>query len=415
MFLSNFCPEEILTLTELVKRHKKKLYYFLVFAEMKRLVILGSTGSIGRRALDLVRDFSDRLKICGLSTHQNIELLEKQLLEFKPEVVAISGARLTPKIKEIGEKYRIKVYVGGEALSQLIAHCEADVALIATVGAAGLIPTLKAIERGINIALANKEVLVIGGELVLKQAKENRVSIIPVDSEHSAILQCLAGKDPELISRIILTASGGPLQDLTYEELTKVKVEDALAHPTWSMGKKITVDSATLINKGFEAIECHQLFGIEVEKIEVVIHRQSIIHSMVEFVDGSVLAQLSVPDMYLPIQLALSWPERWENKFPRLNFYQRQAFTFEQPDLEKFPCLKYAYESARIGGTMPAVLNAANEIAVQRFLRKEIPFLAIPKVIKSVLGKHLVRQKPDLAEILRADTWARQEAAKYAP
>lgn len=382
---------------------------------MKRLVILGSTGSIGRRALDVVRDFSHKLKVVGLATQRNIELLEKQIAEFSPQWVAITEPRFASQCQYLQQKYNLKVYVGENALQQIISECEADMVLIATTGAVGLIPTLMSIERGMDIALANKEVMVVGGELVMQEAQKHRVNILPVDSEHSAILQCLAGQTRSAVNRIILTASGGPFLGMTEEELAQVKVEDALNHPTWSMGKKITVDSATLMNKGFEVIEVKHFFGIPVEQIQVVIHRQSIIHSMVEFVDGSVLAQLSFTDMYLPIQLALSWPERWENKFPRLDFYNQSALTFESPAPDKFPCLQYAYESARIGGTMPVVLNAANEIAVQRFLEGEISFLDIPQIIKSVLVKHKTIFHPSLEDILATDRWARAEAKEYVP
>lgn len=382
---------------------------------MKRLVILGSTGSIGRRALDVVRDFSHKLKVVGLATQRNIELLEKQIAEFGPQWVAVTEPYFAFQCPYLQQKYHLKVYVGENALQQIISECEADMVLIATTGAVGLIPTLMSIERGMDIALANKEVMVVGGELVMQEAQKHRVNILPVDSEHSAILQCLAGQTRSAVNRIILTASGGPFLGMTEEELARIKVEDALNHPTWSMGKKITVDSATLMNKGFEVIEVKHFFGISVEQIQVVIHRQSIIHSMVEFVDGSVLAQLSFTDMYLPIQLALSWPERWENKFPRLDFYNQSALTFEPPAPDRFPCLQYAYESARIGGTMPVVLNAANEIAVQRFLEGEISFLDIPQIIKSVLVKHKTILHPSLEDILATDRWARAEAKEYVP
>lgn len=381
---------------------------------MKKIIILGSTGSIGRRCLDVCRDFADRLAVVGLSTHRNVPLLEKQIEEFHPEGVAIADETLAEEAQRLRQRYGISVFSGAEGLKELVLSVSAHTVLIATVGIAGLVPTISAIEAGLDIALANKEVLVAGGELVMQLARNKGVNIIPVDSEHSAILQCIAGQSPNTINRIILTASGGPFRERTIAELNSVTIEDALAHPVWSMGKKITIDSATLMNKGFEVIECKHLFNVDIDQVDVVIHPQSIVHSMVEFTDGSILAQLSVADMYLPIQIALSWPERWQNTFPRLDICKLRELTFERPDREKFPCLEFAYESARIGGTMPVVLNAANEVAVRLFLNKKVSFTDIPIIIKSVMKKHKVIQNPGLPDILSADSWARDEAENYA-
>ena len=382
---------------------------------MKKVLILGSTGSIGRRALEVIRDFSDRFRVVGLSAHRNLELFEKQVDEFKPSHVCIAEERHRTAASRLEAKWGIPVYPGIDGLCELVHVSGADIVIVATVGVAGLLPTLAAIEQGMTIALANKEVLVAGGDLVMQQARAHGVSILPIDSEHSAVFQCLAGHKSGDVSRIILTASGGPFHEKNHDDMLCVGVEDALAHPTWSMGKKITIDSATLMNKGFEVIECRHLFNVSLDMIDVIVHRQSIIHSMVEFVDGSILAQLGVTDMYLPIQIALSWPERWHNPLSRLNFHELKELTFESPKRELFPCLQYAYDAARAGGTMPAVLNAANEIGVQRFLNKEITFLDIPGTIARVMEKHHVLHNPGLQDILDADGWAREEARQYVP
>ncbi len=382
---------------------------------MKKIIILGATGSIGQRTLDVIRDFPHEFEVVGLSTFGNIELLKQQIAEFRPAAVAIADSARKDSAHDITFEYGCNVYFGTEGLCELVAGSKADMVVISTVGVVGLLPTLTAIDEEMTIALANKEVLVAGGDLVMERARERNVAILPVDSEHSAVFQCLAGQPSNNVYRIILTASGGPFRETNYEELVHVQVEEALEHPTWSMGRKITIDSATLMNKGFEIIECHHFFNTPMAQISVVVHRQSIIHSMVEFNDGSVLAQLGITDMYLPIQIALSWPERWDNELPRLDFYTLKELTFEPPDLKKFPCLQFAYDAVKIRGTMPAVLNAANEIAVKRFLDREIPFMGIPETIRTVMEKHNPVASPGLSDILEADTLAREEALRYEP
>ncbi len=391
-----------------------RIRFLTLHKKTKKLLILGSTGSIGRRSLDVVRDFPEAFKVVGLSTNKNVDLLRQQIDEFDPGYVAVADEETAARTRGQLEGSGTKLFSGADGLCEMVNAADADIALIATVGISGLYPTMTAIDRGLTIALANKEVLVAGGELVMQHAARHNVDILPVDSEHSAIFQCIAGNSSSMVERIILTASGGPFRTRNHDQLQGVTVEQALAHPVWSMGDKITIDSATLMNKGFEVIECKHLFGVEVDRVEVVIHPQSIIHSMVEFVDGSVIALLSTADMYLPIQTALSYPERWENAFPRLDFCRLEQLTFERPDYDTFPCLSYAYEAARIGGTMPAVLNAANEVAVARFLNRDIAFTDIPRIITHVMHSHTPIPNPGLADIMTADAGARNEAAAYA-
>jgi len=376
----------------------------------KKILLLGSTGSIGTRTLDVVRDFSESLSICGLSTFGRGDLLARQVEEFHPVAINISDPSKAAEGWSLADTYGIKLTLGEEGLAELIGICEPDIVVVATVGIAGLKPTLSAIEYGADVALANKEVLVTGGNLVMEAARKKGVRILPIDSEHNAVSQCMTGQDTLKVRRIILTASGGPFRHLSREELERVTVDQALDHPTWRMGPKITIDSATLMNKGFEVIEGHYLFGIPTYKIDVVIHPQSIIHSLVEYVDGVLLAQLSIADMYLPIQNALLFPERLPNRLAPLNLASLSALTFEQPDMERFPCLAYAYESARMGGTATVALNAANEVAVRRFLNREIPFMRIPRIIRETLDRHEQLPSDNIGEIQEADRRAREVA-----
>lgn len=375
---------------------------------MKRVAILGSTGSIGTNCLDVIRRLSGRFSVIGLSANVNVGLLLGQAREFNPLILAVMDVEKGLALKSLLKLEDLKVVLEIEGLIEVATRPEVDMVVNALVGAVGLIPTLKAIEAGKQIALANKESLVMGGELVMRKAHEHGVQIVPIDSEHSAIFQCLFGRNPKELTKIILTASGGPFLDKDAAELDRVSLKEALSHPTWEMGPKITVDSATLMNKGLEVIEAHWLFDVPLSKIEVVIHPQSVIHSMVELVDGSVIAQLAMPDMRLPIQYALTFPERLESPCFRVDFSQTRELAFCPPNPEKFTCLKLAYQAAEVGGTMPVVLNAANEVAVQAFLDERIAFNDIPAIIEEAMNKHLCVTDPSLEEILAADEWARQ-------
>ena len=365
---------------------------------VKHLAVLGSTGSIGRQTLEVVRAFPERFQVVALAAGSNRELLAQQAREFHPRFVwagDLEGWALT----------------GSEPLAPeaMAAHPEVDLVVVATSGKAGLAPTLEALRAGKRVALANKEVLVMAGELVTAEARQHRATILPIDSEHSAIWQCLEGEGRDAI-RIILTASGGPFRDTPLEELARVTAADALRHPTWQMGKKVTIDSSTLMNKGMEAIEARWLFGVPLERISVVIHKESMVHSLVEFCDGSVKAQLSCPDMRLPIQYALSYPERWPNPAqPCLELSRVGSLTFHEVDWPRFPCLKLALEAGRRGGTYPAVLCAADEVAVGLFLSRGIGFLDIPRLVGEALEQHRSVSKPSLEEIMAADAWAREK------
>ena len=368
---------------------------------MKRLAILGSTGSIGRQTLEVVHAFPGRLKVVALSGGKNLGLFKEQVREFKPKLVSIESGSEGEKIPKVS-------YL---SMEEIAAHPDVELVVVATAGKAGLGPTLAAIRAGKTVALANKEVLVMAGEVVTAEAKRHGVEILPIDSEHSAIWQCLLGEDKKEIARLILTASGGPFHSRTLQQLSAVTPGEALRHPTWQMGKKVTIDCATLMNKGMEIIEAHWLFGVPYRKIEVVIHKQSVIHSMVEFVDGSTKAQLSLPDMRLPIQYALTYPERWPGAFlPDTNFSEIGSLTFEAVDLEKFPCLRIAREAAEKGGTYPAVLSAADEVAVELFLKKKIGFTDIAGIVERTLERHNGLSHPSLKDILAADVWARNAA-----
>lgn len=374
---------------------------------MKSVSILGSTGSIGVQALNVIENLKD-INVVALSTNENIELLEKQALKFKPKIVSVGNPKKAEILKQKLNAYDIKIVQGMEGLVDVATESKADIVLNSVVGMIGLLPTLEAIKAKKTIALANKETLVSGGKLVMKEAKENNVKIIPVDSEHSAIFQCLnAGKYKE-ISKIILTASGGPFYGWSKDELKSVTVKDALKHPNWNMGNKITIDSATLMNKGLEIIEAMWLFNIDINKIEPIIHPQSIVHSAVEYVDGSIIAQLGIPDMRIPIQYALTYPNRSYSNLKKLNLVDIGELTFRQPDLNVFPCLKLAIEAAKIGGSMTAVLNGANEAAVDLFLKGKIRFIDIPKIIEEVMGKHKIIKDPSLEDIIECDVWARE-------
>nr|WP_320026620.1 1-deoxy-D-xylulose-5-phosphate reductoisomerase [uncultured Acetobacterium sp.] len=379
---------------------------------MKNISILGSTGSIGTQALEVVSESSDALNIVGLTTNTSIDLLEKQIEKYSPEIVCVmdgdAALTLEKRLKTKGSL--VEVVTGLEGLIAVATTSKNDLLLTAVSGMIGLQPTLAAINQGIDIALANKETLVAGGQIVMDAAAAKGVSLLPVDSEHCAIFQCLMGNKHEEIERIIITASGGPFRGRTREQLQTVTLDQALKHPNWSMGKKITIDSATLMNKGLEVIEAKWLFNLRKDQIDVVIHPQSIIHSMVEFIDHSTMAQMGMPDMALPIQIAFFYPDRIANNRQALDFKLVQQLTFEDPDLQSFPCLQLAYDALEVGGTMPCVLNAANEIAVARFLNKEIHFLDIPQINRQVMEKHDVTAHPTLDDVLASDAWARQLA-----
>lgn len=371
----------------------------------KRISVLGSTGSIGVQTLDVARNL--KISVDGLSANRNIELLERQAREFRPKIVAVRDESLADVLRSNLKDLDIEVESGLEGLKKVASIESIDTVVTSIVGIAGLIPTMEAIRCGKNIALANKETLVTAGQIVMAQAKKAGVKILPVDSEHSAVFQSLMGNNIEDVSKIILTASGGPFRGKSKAELEKVTLEEALRHPNWSMGSKITIDSATLMNKGLEVIEAKWLFDIMLDRIEVLVHPQSIIHSMVEYNDGSIIAQLGSPDMRIPIQFALTYPDRKPSQFSKLNLLETGQLTFERPDLHAFPCLRLAFEAINAGGTMPAVLNAANEEAVGLFMKREIGFMDIPRIIEGVMGKHSIKSNPELDDIIEADLWTR--------
>lgn len=367
---------------------------------MKKISILGSTGSIGTQALDVVRKNTD-LKVVALSAGNNVELLCSQIKEFKPELVSVATKESAEKLKQmLTKETEIEIVYGMEGLISVAVCPEAETLLTAIVGMIGLVPTVEAIKAGKDIALANKETLVTAGHIIMPLAKEYGVNILPVDSEHSAILQCLHGEQKKEISKLLITASGGPFRGMNLEQLKKVKLEDALKHPNWSMGRKITIDSSTLVNKGLEVIEAKWLFDMDVEDIEVVVQPQSIIHSMIELVDGSIIAQLGTPDMRLPIQYALYYPNHKYLDGKRLDFKALKQITFEQPDMETFKGLALAYEAIKVGGSMPTVYNAANELAVSLFLNKKIEYLDIVELIEKSMKQHKTIENPSIEEIL---------------
>ncbi len=376
----------------------------------KSISILGSTGSIGTQTLDVARNLN--INVLGLSANSNLDLLEKQAKEFKPQIVSVRDELLADEMAERLKGLGIEVFYGQEGLKKVASINEIDTVVTSIVGIAGLIPTMEAIKAGKNIALANKETLVTAGSIVMDAARKKGIEILPVDSEHSAIFQCLTGNRREDVSKLLLTASGGPFRGKTADMLENVTVSEALNHPNWSMGNKITIDSATMMNKGLEVIEAKWLFGIDLKNIEVLIHPQSVIHSMVEFKDGSIIAQLGSPDMRIPIQFALTYPERMDNKFSRLNFLEKNKLTFEAPDCSAFPCLTLAFEALETGGTMPVVLNAVNEVAVSLFLGGSIKFMDIPRLVENIMGRHSVNNMPCLNDIIEVDGWAREEAQR---
>ncbi len=371
------------------------------------LAILGSTGSIGVSTLDVAAAHSREFPVAGLAAAGNVELMVGQIAEHQPKLVALSDEEAADRLREQVRGTNVAVRGGPEGVLEVATMEGAETVVAAIVGAQGLLPTLEAIRAGKTVALANKESLVCAGALVVSEAA-GRGNLIPIDSEHSAIFQCLAGQDRSAVRRIILTGSGGPFHGRSPKEMAGVKAQEALNHPTWEMGPKVTIDSATLMNKGLEVIEAHWLFGLPPERIEVVIHRQSIVHSLVEFTDGSMLAQLGPTDMRLPIAYALSYPRRMALNQPSLSLVEIGQLSFEQPDEEAFPCLKYAYEALERGGTLPAVLNAANEVAVQAFLEGAIGFLDIPRLIRAAMDGHQPKPVTSLDVVMEADRWARR-------
>ncbi|MCY3770502.1 MAG: 1-deoxy-D-xylulose-5-phosphate reductoisomerase [Gemmatimonadetes bacterium] len=388
---------------------------------MKRIAILGSTGSVGTQTLDVIAAFPDRYAAHSLTANTRVDLLEQQIARFRPRMIAVADGdradRLVRGDAGLGRGTGApSIHTGVEGLIEAVAHPDVDLVISALPGSAGLVPTLKAIEAGKTIGLANKEILVMAGEVVMESARRNGVDILPVDSEHCAVHQCLAGQDPDRIERVILTASGGPFRNSDPAALTRISTTDALNHPTWNMGRKVTIDSATLMNKGFEVIEAHWLFGLPVSKIDVVIHPQSIIHSMVEMVDGSLLAQMGPTDMRIPIQYALSYPERLETPWPRFDITRSWSLTLDPPDEDTFPCLGLAYEASRRGATAPAVLSTADEMAVEAFLEHRIGFTDIPGIIADAMDRHAAAADGSapvtLESIVAADRWTRAYCGK---
>lgn len=377
----------------------------------KKIVILGSTGSVGKQALTVLSDQEKLFELVGISGWEDTNLLKEQILKYKPKIAVVKNEYFATKLKNSLNKYlNIKVMWGIRGLIELVTLGEIDLVVMAITGIASLIPTYEAIINNKNVALASKEAMVVAGEILMSEAKSRNLKIIPIDSEHNAIFQCIGNEPKENIAKIILTASGGSLYHLTESTLNKVTVEEALNHPNWDMGKKISIDSATLMNKGLEVIEARWFFDIPADRIDVVIHPQSYIHSMVQFIDGTIQAQMSEHDMKLPIQHALTYPERKRNNYPVIDLVKIKQLTFKNPNFKKFPCLKLAYKAIEMGGTMPAVLNAANEIAVNAFLNEKIKIIEIPSIIQAVMKSHKIKTNPIISDILDADYWARQEA-----
>ena len=378
----------------------------------RQLAILGSTGSIGTQALEVVSEHSDLFEVYALTANNQVDLLINQARKYMPEVVVIANERKYPELKEALEDLPIKVWAGADAIAQMVQSEPIDMVLTAMVGYSGLRPTISAIKAGKAIALANKETLVVAGELIMKLAAERKVPILPVDSEHSAIFQCLTGAYDNPIEKILLTASGGPFRRKTLEELATVTKAQALRHPNWTMGAKITIDSASMMNKGFEMIEAKWLFDVTPDQVQVVVHPQSVIHSMVQFEDGAVIAQLGIPDMKLPIAYAFSFPTRMRSMAPRLDFNQYSTLTFEEPDMERFRNLAFAFEAARQGGNMPCILNAANEVVVAAFLQDRIGFLQMSDVIEQTMRKASFIVNPSYEDYVATDAEARRLAAE---
>ena len=378
---------------------------------MKRVILLGSSGSIGESTCKVARALPDKMKIVGLGVAKSTDRLLEQAQEFGVSSLAVSDPKAAEKTRLHLPK-GARLFEGSEGLARMVEETDADMVLVAIVGTAGLAPALAALRTGKDLAVASKEILVLAGSAVMEEAKKRKRQVLPVDSEHNAIFQCLQGANGKEVRKIILTASGGPFRQMPAKEMAKVTVAQALKHPTWSMGKKITIDSATMFNKGLEMIEAHWLFGLPMAQVDVVVHPQSIVHSMVEFVDGSVLAQLSVTDMCFPIQYAITYPERRPSGLPPLDLPKLGALTFEKPDEKRFPALRLAREAGEAGGTLPGVFNAANEVAVEAFLDEKIPFPKIWELVESVMTSHQNISRPDLPAIIAADGWARAEARK---
>ncbi len=376
---------------------------------MKNVVLLGSTGSIGTSTIKVADDLPDQIRLIGLAAGNNVDLLLEQTRKHKPAAVSISDSSKAKELQNVLGT-TAEVFSGNDGLIKLATMPAADIVLIAIVGTAGLQPALAAIRAGKDIAIASKEILVMAGEIVMSEARKYGVRVLAVDSEHSAIFQCLDGKPPESVRKLWLTASGGPFRKTPKADFANITVEQALKHPSWVMGRKITIDSATLFNKALEMIEARWLFNIEMARVDVVVHPQSVVHSMVEFVDGSMLAQLSTPDMCLPIQYALTYPERAKSDRVQTNLAKLGSLTFEEPDADRFPALTLARRAGDIGGTLPAVLNAANEVAVEAFVNRRISFLQITETVRRTMDAHQVAAHPTLDQILEADAWARQEA-----
>jgi 1-deoxy-D-xylulose-5-phosphate reductoisomerase len=379
---------------------------------MKKISLLGSTGSIGVNTLDVVERYPEKFQVCALSTGSNVELFATQIRKFKPALAALYDSTKVDVLKELVGDLDVEIVSGQEGTVSIASFPDADIVVSGVVGSAGLLPALAAIKAGKNLALANKETLVIAGELVLKEAARNNTQIIPIDSEHSAIFQALNGEKIERIKKIILTASGGPFRNFTLKQMESVTVKDALNHPNWSMGAKITIDSSTMMNKGLEYIEAKWLFGPEIP-VEIIVHAQSIIHSMIEFVDTSIIAQMGIPDMRVPIAYALTYPDRYESDLPSLDLSSIGNLTFEAPDFDRFPCLKLAMDAIEMGQTMPAVLNAANEIAVRAFLDRLITYKDISEIIRMVMYNHRPVPLQEMQDVLDADLWAREETTKF--
>ena len=378
---------------------------------MKKISLLGSTGSIGVNTLDVVERNPESFQILAMSAGSNVDLFAEQIRKFKPRVAALFDTQNISTLKERVVDLDVEIFSGQEGIFEVATISEVDVVVSGVVGKAGLLPAIEALKAGKNLALANKETLVIAGELVLKEAQKTGSTIIPIDSEHSAIFQALNGEKKERIKKIILTASGGPFRTFSLNEMENIKVKDALNHPNWEMGKKITIDSSTMMNKGLEYIEAKWLFGVETP-VEIIVHAQSIIHSMIEFVDTSIIAQLGIPDMRVPIAYALTYPDRFECNLPSLDLATMANLTFEAPDFNRFPCLQLAVDAMEMGQTMPAVLNAANEIAVQAFLDELIPYKDIAELIRMVMHNHIPAKLNELQDVLDADQWAREETKK---
>ena len=377
---------------------------------VKNISILGSTGSIGTQTLEVVREIGG-INVCAVTANSNIELLEKQIREFKPAIASVMNEEMAAVLKERIKDCDTKVLAGMEGLTAAAVYEKSDTVVTSVVGNVGIVPTFEAIKAGKDIALANKETLVSAGELIINAVNKHGVKIYPVDSEHSAIFQCLQGNERNKIRRILLTASGGPFRGRTREQLKNVRASEALKHPNWNMGRKVTIDSASLMNKGLEVIEAKWLFGVDVDDIEVLVHPQSIVHSAVEYEDGAVIAQLGEPDMRVPIQYALTYPKRVKNSFPKISFAERSSLTFEQPDTDTFKCLSLAYRAVKEGGTMPAAMNGANETAVEAFLNDKIGFLDIAYIIEKTMDAYTVKYDYWVEDLVEADKWEKDFSA----